>query len=155
MFFWKFYEISKNTFSYRTPLLVVSGMSKCFWESFVENAKAFSSLHPEMEIVIHPPPKNEELRNIGDSINMVLDAKKSIFGCQQRLQFYIYFIMTTYYKMQQRLLQNATVVLTENGTKIYYKMRQVFLKKCDSFAKKCNSLITKCSSHYKMRWCIH
>ena len=155
MFFWKFYEISKNTFSYRTPLLVVSGMSKCFWESFVENAKAFSSLHPEMEIVIHPPSKDEELRNIGDSINMVLDAKKSIFGCQQRLQFYIYFIMTTYYKMQQRLLQNATVVLTENGTKIYYKMRQVFLKKCDSFAKKCNSLITKCSSHYKMRWCIH
>ena len=155
MFFWKFYKISKNAFSYRTPLLVVSGMSKCFWESFVENAKAFSSLHPEMEIVIHPPSKDEELRNIGDSINMVLDAKKSIFGCQQRLQFYIYFIMTTYYKMQQRLLQNATVVLTENGTKIYYKMRQVFLKKCDSFAKKCNSLITKCSSHYKMRWCIH
>ena len=98
-------------------------------------------MNPEREIVIHPPPKDEELGNIGDSINMVLDARKSIFGCHQRLQFYIWFIMTTYYKMRQRLLQNATVVLRENGTKIYYKMRQVFLKKYDSFEKKCNSLI--------------
>ena len=58
--------------------------------------------------------------------------------------------MTTYYKMRQRLLQNATVVLRENGTKIYYKMRQVFLKKYDSFAKNSTVLlqnaaaITKC-----------
>ena len=49
--------------------------------------------------------------------------------------------MTAYYKMRQRLLQNATVVLRENGTKIYYKMRQVFLKKYDSFAKNATVLL--------------
>ena len=103
-----------------------------------------------MEIVIHPPSKDEELRNIGDSINMVLDAKKSIFGCQQRLQFYIYFIMTTYYKMQQRLLQNATVVLQKMAQRFITKCVRFFLKNATVLQKNATVLlqnaaaITKC-----------
>ena len=41
-------------------------------------------------------------------------------------------------------LQNATTVLLQNATQVYYKMRQVFRYKCDSF-------ITKFNSYYKMR----
>ena len=52
--------------------------------------------------------------------------------------------MTVYYKMRQILLQNATPILLQNATEVYYKMHQVFITKCDSF-------ITKCDSYYKFR----
>ena len=52
--------------------------------------------------------------------------------------------MALYYKMRQIVLQNATAILLQNATKVYYKMRQVFFTKCDSF-------IIKCASYYKMR----
>ena len=31
-----------------------------------------------------------------------------------------------YYKMRQVLLQNATAILLQNATEVYYKMRQFF-----------------------------
>ena len=37
--------------------------------------------------------------------------------------------MTVYYKMQQMLLQNATVISLQNATEVYYKMLQVFYRK--------------------------
>ena len=37
--------------------------------------------------------------------------------------FHVWFIMTLYYKMRQILLQNATAVLLQNVTEVYYKMR--------------------------------
>ena len=45
--------------------------------------------------------------------------------------------MALYYKMRQILLQNATAILLQNATEVYYKMRQRFF-------------ITKCDSSYKM-----
>ena len=46
--------------------------------------------------------------------------------------------------MRQILLQNATTILLQNATEVYYKMHQVFIAKCDSS-------ITKCDSYYKLR----
>ena len=34
-----------------------------------------------------------------------------------------------YHKMQERLLENATVISSQNATKLYYKMGQVFYYK--------------------------
>ena len=36
--------------------------------------------------------------------------------------------MTLYYKIRQILLQNATVILLQNATEVYYKMRQFYYK---------------------------
>ena len=82
---------------------------------------------------------------------MVLDTKKFNFGKQQYLRFHIWFILTFYYKKPQTLLQNASTILLQNATKVYYKMRQIFITKCDSFITKYNSFIRKCDSYYKMR----
>ena len=60
------------------------------------------------------------------------------------VRFPVWFVMTVYYKMRQILLQNATAILLQNATEVYYKMHQVFITKCDSF-------ITKCDSYYKYR----
>ena len=79
--------------------------------------------------VTHPPSKKKGARNIRHSMSMVLDTKKSNFRNQQYLQFYIWFIMTLHYKMQQALLQNMTAVLLQNAKKFYYKMCQVFYYK--------------------------
>ena len=46
--------------------------------------------------------------------------------------------------MRQLLLQNATAILLQNATEVYYKIRQFFITKCNSF-------ITKYDSYYKMR----
>ena len=69
--------------------------------------------------------KNGGLRDIGYSMGMVLDTKKSVFGSQQRSRFYIWFIMTIYYKMRQLLLQNARAILLQNVKKVYYNMRRL------------------------------
>ena len=60
--------------------------------------------------------------------------------------------------MRQILLQDATAILLQNATKVYYKMRQVFITKCDSFflqnatvITNYDDFITKCDSFYKMR----
>ena len=42
------------------------------------------------------------------------------------------------------LLQNATAILLQKATKVCYKMRLVFIAKCDRF-------ITKCDSYNKIR----
>ena len=36
--------------------------------------------------------------------------------------------MTPYYKIRLILLQNATAILLENGTKVHYKMRRLYYK---------------------------
>ena len=41
-------------------------------------------------------------------------------------KFHIWVIMTVYYKTRQILLQSATVILLQNATEVYDKMRQVF-----------------------------
>ena len=51
--------------------------------------------------------------------------------------------------MDDPLLQNATTVLLQNATKVYYKMRQFYYKM--RVIKNCDDFITKCDSHYKMR----
>ena len=87
------------------------------------------------------------LRNIGHSMSMVLDTNKLYIGNQQRLRFYIRFIMTLYYNMRQALLQNSTTILLQNATKR-------FIAKCVwCFITKCNSVITTCDSYYKMWHC--
>ena len=73
--------------------------------------------------------KNEGLKNIGHSMSIVLDKKKSILGYQHQRKFHIWFIITFYYKMRQILLQNTTAILLQNATKVYYKMCQIFYYK--------------------------
>ena len=51
------------------------------------------------------------------------------------LRFHVLFIMTVYYKMQMMLLKNVTAILLQNGTEVYYKMRQVFYYKIITYCK--------------------
>ena len=66
--------------------------------------------------------------------------------------------------MRQILLQNATVILLQDATKVYYKMRQVFYYKMRQFYYRMRQLlqnttillqnagiITKCDVYYKFR----
>ena len=57
------------------------------------------------------------LRDVGYNMNAALDTRKSIFMSQQWLGVHIWFITTLYYKIPQ-ILQNATVILLQNVTKI-------------------------------------
>ena len=53
--------------------------------------------------------------------------------------------------MRQVLLQNATAILLQNATKVYYKMCQGFLLQNAIVITNCDDFITKCDSYYKMR----
>ena len=64
-----------------------------------------------------PEPPRLGLRDIQRSMSMSLDAR-----------FHISLIRTLYYKMRQILLQNATAVLLQNVTEVYYNMRQFYYK---------------------------
>ena len=61
--------------------------------------------------------KEKGLRDVGYNMNAALDTIKSIFMSQQWLGIHIWFITTLYYKIPQ-ILQNATVILLQNVTKI-------------------------------------
>ena len=89
--------------------------------------------------VERPTSNGEGFRGIQYSMSMVLDTR-----------FHIWFIMTLYYKMRQILLQNATGILLQNPTKIYYNMRQVFYYKMRRFYYKMRQF-TKCDVYYKLR----
>ena len=85
----------------------------------------------------HKRVKMEGLRNIGHSMNLVLDTKKSNFRNQKWSRFYISFIMTLYYKIRPLF---------------YYKMRERFITKYVScFITICDSSIRNCESYHKMR----
>ena len=69
-----------------------------------------------------------------------------------------WFILAVYYKIRHTLIQNATVILLQNATKIYYEMRQVFLLQSRTILlqnatviRKFVDFITKYGSRYKMR----
>ena len=47
--------------------------------------------------------------------------------------------------MRGSLFQNATTILLQNATEVYYKCVRFIITICDSF-------ITKCHSYYKMCW---
>ena len=98
-----------------------------------ENSKPFWRLRLGRGSVEHPLSNGEEFRDIQHSMITALDPG-----------FHIWFIMALYYKMRQILLQNATAILLQNATEVYYKMRQRF------FITKCDSFMTKCDSSYKM-----
>ena len=57
--------------------------------------------------LIHPSSNDKKLWGIGNSMSMVLDTKKFLFGSQHWLQFPISFIMTFYYR------QNPTDIVTK------------------------------------------
>ena len=101
--------------------------------------------------VTNPPSKKEELRNIGRSLSMVLDTKKSNFGKQQCLRFHIWFIVTLYYKMWQTLLLNLTAILLQNATKGLLQNASGVLLQNETVITKCLEFITKSNSYYKMR----
>ena len=66
------------------------------------------------------------------------------------MRFYIWFIFTVYYKMQQILLQNATAILLQNTTEVYYKMRPVFFLQNVTFITKYDNFIIKSDVYYKL-----
>ena len=49
--------------------------------------------------------------------------------------------MTVYYKIRQILLPNATAILLQNVTEVYYKKRQVFYFKMRQFYYKMRQLL--------------
>ena len=53
-------------------------------------------------------------------------------------------VMDPYLVHYNTLSQSATTILLQNATRVYYKMRQVFIRKC-------YGLVTKYDSYYKMR----
>ena len=75
-----------------------------------------------------PPSNGEGLRDIHHSMSMVLDTR-----------FYI--IVTLYCKMRQILLQNATAVLSQSVTEVYYEMRQFFCYEVRQFYYKMRQLL--------------
>ena len=87
---------------------------------------------------IHPPFKEEQLRDIEHNLSMALDTKKSIFGW---LSLLILFIMTLYNRMRQAFLQKVTAIFLQNATKVYYKMCQVFYSKISYFYYKMQQLL--------------
>ena len=78
---------------------------------------------PGRAIEIHLHSQDRERRDIKHKITMVQDTRKPNYGSQESSWFDIWFTMTLYYKMRQKLLQNANCILLQNTTKIYYKMR--------------------------------
>ena len=67
------------------------------------------------------------------------------------LRFYIWRIMTVYYKMRQILLQNAVAISLQNATEFYYRMRQIFLLQKTVLLKNCDSYYKIRQFYYKMR----
>ena len=72
------------------------------------------------------------------------------------MSFHIWFIMTLHYTMQPILLQNATAILWQNATEVYYTMRQVFYCKIRQLLQNARILlqnatfITNCDSTWNM-----
>ena len=57
--------------------------------------------------------------------------------------------MIAYYKMRQILLQYTTAILLQNGTEVYFKMRQ--LLQIATILLQNAAVITKCDVYYKLR----
>ena len=53
----------------------------------------------------------------------------------------VLFIMTLYYKMRQKLLQNVTTILLQNAIVLLQNVRVIA---------NCDDVITNCDSYYKM-----
>ena len=51
--------------------------------------------------------------------------------------------MTVYYKMRQILLRNATAILLQNATEVYYKMRRLLKIMTVHPVKALNNFVTK------------
>ena len=66
---------------------------------------------------------------------MVQDTRKPNYGSQESFWFHIWFTKTLYYKMRQKLLQNALTFLLQNVT--------ILLQNATVF--------TECDVYYKMR----
>ena len=77
-----------------------------------KNPKTFWRLRFGRGSVVRHPSNDKGLRDIQHSNCMVLDTK-----------FHIWFIMIVYSKIQHILLQNATPILLQDSTEVYYKMR--------------------------------
>ena len=85
---------------------------------------------------IHPSPsphlsKDEGLKNIGHSMSI----RNLIFGVNS--------VTVSYLIRYDSLLQNATAILLQNATEVYYKMRQVFYYKMRQFYYKMRQLLQK------------
>ena len=77
------------------------------------------------------------LSHIGNIMSMVLGTNKFVLGSQEWLRFHIWIIITLYYKMWKKLLQNTTSILLQNATVLLQnKTKSVdFLTKCDNYYK--------------------
>ena len=76
--------------------------------------------------------KNEGLRDIGNSMSMVLDSKKDVFRNQQSVHWFIMAVIT-------------------KGDKNYFKICQDFYYKIHCFFTKCGSYLKVCQFYYKLR----
>ena len=95
-----------------------------------ENFKPFWRMRFGRRSVVRPPSNGEGFKNIQHIMSLILNTR-----------FYIWFIMTVYYKMRQILLQNATATLLQNTTEGYYKLSQVFYYKMRQFYYKMRQLL--------------
>ena len=78
------------------------------------------------------------------SMSMVLNKKESAIRSQEMFEFHRWFIITLYYEMRQKLLQDVTAILLQTATKVYCKMLQGFLSENAT-------VVTKCNSYYKVQ----
>ena len=94
------------------------------------NEVSFWSIRSRRMTKVLPPStalsKDEELRDIGQSMSI----RNLLLGVSS--------VTVSYLIHYDSLLQNATAILLQNATEVYYKMRQVFHCKLRRF-------------HYKMR----
>ena len=148
---------------YPLPQILNFSVPKSFQGSLVnktqnssKNSKPFWRLHFRRGSVAYPPSIGKGLSDIQYSISMIIETRFH-YG-------FIWFIMTRYCNMRQIILENATAVLSQNATEVYYKVRQVSYYKMRQFYYKMRQLlqiatillwnataITKCDVYYKLR----
>ena len=87
------------------------------------------------------------LSHIGNIMSMVLGTNKSVLGSQEWLRFHIWIIITLYYKMWKKLLQNTTSILLQNASGFLLQNATVLLQN----KTKSVDFLTKCDNYYKMR----
>ena len=106
---------------------------------------------PGRAIEIHLHSQDRERRDIKHKISMVQDTRKPNYGSQESFWFHIWFTMTLYYKMRQKLLQNATLYFIAKYDKNLLQNALTFLLQNITILLQNATVFTECDVYYKMR----
>ena len=125
---WRLGRVKNTKFDMNVSNKILRNSAKCQGYSFYR----FWVIKRKPTVCKSTPtqPPRLGLRDIQRSMSLLLDTR-----------FHIWLIMTLYYKMRQILLQNATVILLQIATEVYYKKPQVFCYKMRQFYYKMRRLL--------------